>query len=103
MFSAFGVSGKVLLGEWRVAWVSDVGQWGSLPVEGVLGVRDLPGAVARMGLQPGDPVFLAPDCDYRHWRCEAPQNRPASAGRNGSAKRRRSPSCSSVPLQGFEP
>jgi site-specific recombinase XerD len=48
--------------EWRVVWVPDLGGWGSLPEEGVLGVRDLPGAVAGLGLQAGDPVFLAPDC-----------------------------------------
>ncbi len=28
---------------------------------GVLGVRDLPAAVAAVGLQPGDPVFVRPD------------------------------------------
>lgn len=34
---------------------------GTLPTEGVLGVRDLPEAVARIGLKPGDPVFVRPD------------------------------------------
>ncbi|MEV7480411.1 integrase [Streptomyces halstedii] len=32
-----------------------------LPAEGVLGLRDLPEAVARIGLKPGDPVFVRPD------------------------------------------
>ncbi|MFH8411300.1 integrase [Streptomyces sp. NPDC018019] len=50
------------LSEWRVVWVADPGRWGTLPTEGILGVQDLPGAVARIGLRPGDPVFLAPDC-----------------------------------------
>ncbi|MFJ6486439.1 site-specific integrase [Streptomyces sp. NPDC091682] len=47
--------------EWQVVWVPDLDRWGALPVEGVLGVRDLPAAVARIGLRPGDPVFVAPD------------------------------------------
>ena len=47
--------------EWRVEWVPDPGRWGPLPPEGVLGVKALPAAVARIGLQPGDPVFVAPD------------------------------------------
>lgn len=46
---------------WHVVRVPDLGQWGALPTEGVLGVRDLPGAVARIGLRPGDPVFVGPD------------------------------------------
>jgi hypothetical protein len=44
-----------------VEWVPDSGRWGPLPAEGVLGVQALPAAVARIGLQPGDPVFVAPD------------------------------------------
>lgn len=115
------------MSEWHLVWVPDPGRWGMLPGEGVLGVQDLPDAVTRIGLQPGDPVFLDPDYkvdpdllnyvrsavfqsleretkrnyatdtrllltflssrgmrwrgatqqdlrDYRHWRCEAPQN-----------------------------
>ncbi|MFD9332932.1 integrase [Streptomyces sp. NPDC060028] len=115
------------MSEWRVVWVPDPGQWGTLPTEAVFGVQNLPEAVARIGLRPGDPVFLAPDCrvdrdlldyvrsaefqmlereskrnyatdtrslltflssrgvpwreaarrdlrDYRHWRCQAPEN-----------------------------
>ncbi|MFD0076034.1 integrase [Streptomyces sp. NPDC127166] len=50
------------MSQWHVVWVPDPGRWGTLPAEGVLGVRDLPEAVARTGLQPGDPVFLDPDC-----------------------------------------
>ncbi|MFF3513204.1 site-specific integrase [Streptomyces sp. NPDC002573] len=110
-----------------MVWVPDPWQWGTLPPEGVLGVQDLPAAVARIGLRPGDPVFVDPNCvvdrnlldfvrsavfqrlereskrnyatdirslltflssrgvpwrratqqdlrDYRHWRCEAPEN-----------------------------
>jgi site-specific recombinase XerD len=49
------------LHEWYVVRVPDPGQWGKLPAEGVLGVQDLPTAVARIGLGPGDPVFVAPD------------------------------------------
>lgn len=49
------------MGEWRVVWVPDPERWGPLPEDGVLGVRDLPGAVGRMGLLHGDPVFLSPD------------------------------------------
>ncbi len=49
------------MSEWRVVWVPDPGRWGPLPQTGVLGVMDLPDAVARLGLRPGDPVFLAPD------------------------------------------
>ena len=49
------------MGEWRVVWVPDLGGWGSLPAEGVSGVRDLARAVAGLGLQAGDPVFLSPD------------------------------------------
>ncbi|WP_435857429.1 site-specific integrase, partial [Streptomyces longwoodensis] len=41
--------------------VPDPERWGTLPPEGVLGVQDLPAAVARIGLRPGDPVFVAPD------------------------------------------
>ena len=47
--------------EWRVVWVPDPERWGPLPSEGVLGVADLPSAVAQIGLQPGDPVFVSPD------------------------------------------
>ncbi|WP_330286486.1 integrase [Streptomyces sp. NBC_00576] len=50
------------MSEWRVVWVPDPGRWGTLRTKGVLGVQDLPGAVARIGLRPGDPVFLTPDC-----------------------------------------
>ncbi|MFI0910517.1 integrase [Streptomyces abikoensis] len=46
---------------WQVVRVPDPGRWGTLPAEGVLGVRDLPEAVARIGLEPGDPVFVRPD------------------------------------------
>ncbi|MQS36815.1 site-specific integrase, partial [Streptomyces katsurahamanus] len=45
---------------WQVVQVPDVGQWGRLPAEGVLGVRDLPESVARIGLKAGDPVFVRP-------------------------------------------
>ncbi|RZD72077.1 integrase [Streptomyces albidoflavus] len=45
---------------WQVVRVPDPGQWGPLPQEGVLGVRDLPAAVAGIGLKPGDPVFVRP-------------------------------------------
>jgi site-specific recombinase XerD len=48
------------VGEWRVVWVPDPGGWGPLS-EDVLGVRELPRAVAALGLQAGDPVFVAPD------------------------------------------
>ncbi|TVZ80076.1 site-specific integrase [Streptomyces sp. BK340] len=47
--------------EWHVVWVPDPGRWGNLPEAGVLGVEDLPIAVERIGLLPGDPVFIAPD------------------------------------------
>lgn len=50
------------MNEWYVVWVPDPWQWGTLPAEGVLGVQDLPEAVARLGLQPGDPVLLDPIC-----------------------------------------
>ena len=43
-----------------MAWVPDAGGWGPLS-EDLLGVRNLPQAVAGLGLQAGDPVFLAPD------------------------------------------
>ncbi|MGW9185989.1 integrase [Streptomyces rubiginosohelvolus] len=115
------------MSEWHVVWVPDPGRWGSLSAEGVLGVQDLPGAVTRIGLRPGDPVYIRPDgmvdrdfldfvrsevfrnleretkrnygtdyrpllsflssrgltwreatpqdlSDYRHWRCDAPEN-----------------------------
>lgn len=123
------------MSEWQVVWVPDPGRWGTLLAEGVLGVQDLPEAVARIGLRPGDPVYLRPDgmvdrdllsfvrsevfrnleretkrnygtdyrpllnflsargltwreatrqdlADYRHWRCDAPEN----AGRIGGSK-----------------
>ncbi|MCX5374936.1 integrase [Streptomyces sp. NBC_00091] len=123
------------MSEWHVEWVPDPGRWGTLPAEGVLGVQDLPEAVARIGLRPGDPVYLRPDgmvdrdfldfvrsevfrnleretkrnygtdyrpllnflssrglswrearrqdlADYRHWRCDAPEN----PGRIGGSK-----------------
>jgi len=38
----------------------DPGRWGLLPPDGVLGMKALPAAVARIGLQPGDPVFMSP-------------------------------------------
>ncbi|MET9507680.1 site-specific integrase [Streptomyces flavidovirens] len=46
---------------WQVVRVPDPEQWGPLPDEGVLGVRDLPEAVARIGLRLGDPVYVRPD------------------------------------------
>ncbi|MGW3974624.1 integrase [Streptomyces ardesiacus] len=49
------------MGEWWLVFVPDPERWGPLPEEGVLGVRDLPAAVAAVGLQPGDPVFVRPD------------------------------------------
>ncbi|MER5641581.1 integrase [Kitasatospora sp. NPDC002227] len=48
------------MSEWTVAWVPDPGEWGLLPNDEVLGVRDLPAAVAEIGLKPGDPVFVSP-------------------------------------------
>ena len=50
-----------MVGEWRVVWMPDTGRWGLMPPDGVLGVKALPAAVARIGLQPGDPVFVSPD------------------------------------------
>jgi hypothetical protein len=44
-----------------VVWVPDPGRWGPLPPDGMLGVKALPAAVARIGLQPGDPAFVSPD------------------------------------------
>lgn len=49
------------MNEWHVEWVPDPERWGPLPTGGVLGVRDVPGAVARIGLKPGDPVYIRPD------------------------------------------
>lgn len=46
---------------WQVVRVPDPGRWGTFPAEGILGVRDLPEAVARIGLKPGDPVFVRPE------------------------------------------
>ncbi|MCZ4100927.1 integrase [Streptomyces sp. H39-C1] len=116
------------MSEWHVVWVPDPGQWrGTLSAESVLGVQNLPEAVARIGLLPGDPVYVRPGgmvdgdflnfvrsevfrnleretkrnygtdyrpllnflssrglswwqatpqelADYRHWRCDAPEN-----------------------------
>ncbi len=44
-----------------LVFVPDPERWGPLPDEGVLGVQDLPGALDRVGLRPGDPVFVRPD------------------------------------------
>ncbi|ARF59757.1 site-specific integrase [Streptomyces gilvosporeus] len=49
------------MSEWHVEWVPDPGQWGTLPPEGILGVQNLPEAVGRIGLRPGDPVYVRPD------------------------------------------
>ncbi|WP_330351643.1 hypothetical protein [Streptomyces sp. NBC_00582] len=49
------------MSEWHVVWVPGPGRWGTPPTEAVLGIRDLPEAVARMGLLPGDPVYIRPD------------------------------------------
>ncbi|GAA2470337.1 integrase [Streptomyces mauvecolor] len=49
------------MSEWHVVWVPDPGRWGTMPADGVLGVQDLPEAVARIGLLPGDPVYMRPD------------------------------------------
>uniref|UniRef100_A0AAU2VD13 Integrase n=1 Tax=Streptomyces sp. NBC_00003 TaxID=2903608 RepID=A0AAU2VD13_9ACTN len=46
---------------WRVVWVPGPGGWDSVPAEGVLGIRDLRTAVARIGLREGDPVYVRPD------------------------------------------
>ncbi|MEU4115840.1 integrase [Kitasatospora sp. NPDC028055] len=48
------------MNEWLVVWVPDRERWGQLPEGGVLGVTDLPTAVAGLGLKPGDPVFVSP-------------------------------------------
>jgi site-specific recombinase XerD len=58
-----------------------------LPGEGVLGVQDLPAAVAQIGLKPGDPVFVRPDATvdarlldfvrssaFRHMKRESKRN-----------------------------
>src|SRR4051794_21557617 len=55
------IKGGASVSEWHVVWVPDPGRWGMLPDAGVLGVEDLPRAVERIGLMPGDPVFIAPD------------------------------------------
>ncbi|WP_326615316.1 site-specific integrase (plasmid) [Streptomyces scopuliridis] len=47
---------------WQVVFVRDWHEWGQSPEEGVLGIRDLKSAVGGIGLRPGDPVFLRPDC-----------------------------------------
>ena len=57
----FSRQGRRMVNEWRMEWVPDSGRWGPLPPDGVLGVNDLPEAVARIGLLPGDPVFVSPD------------------------------------------
>lgn len=49
------------MGTWRVEWVPELWAWGELPAESVSGVVDLPIQVVKMGLRPGDPVFLSPD------------------------------------------
>ncbi|MFI0983615.1 hypothetical protein ACH4SP_42255 [Streptomyces sp. NPDC021093] len=46
---------------WHVVRVPDPGRLGASSAEGVLGVQGLPEAVARIGLRPGDPVFVRPD------------------------------------------
>jgi len=51
----------VIWGPVRVVLVPDSGRWGPLPPDGVLGLMDLPAAVSRIGLEPGDPVFVSPD------------------------------------------
>ncbi|MEV4124198.1 hypothetical protein [Nocardia sp. NPDC049707] len=47
--------------EWWLVFVPDADRWGQLPPDGVLGIQDLPAAVDRVGLRPGDPVFVRPD------------------------------------------
>lgn len=47
--------------EWWLVFVPDSDRWGPLPPDGVLGIQDLPAAVERVGLRPGDPVFVRPD------------------------------------------
>ncbi|MET8887725.1 MULTISPECIES: phage integrase [Streptomyces] len=49
------------MNEWHVVWVPDQERWGTLPAEDVLGGQGLPEAVARIGLLPGDPVYIRPD------------------------------------------
>ncbi|NKI42271.1 site-specific integrase [Streptomyces physcomitrii] len=49
------------MSEWHVVWVPGPGQWGTPPSDGSFGVHDLPEAVARIGLRPGDPVYVRPD------------------------------------------
>ncbi|CAM5278544.1 integrase domain protein SAM domain protein [Streptomyces griseus] len=44
-----------------MVWVPDQERWGTLPAEDVLGGQGLPEAVARIGLLPGDPVYIRPD------------------------------------------
>lgn len=44
-----------------MVWVPDPERWGPLPTGGVLGIQNLPEAVARVGLRPGDPVYVRPD------------------------------------------
>lgn len=47
--------------EWRVVWVPDPEWWGPAPAANEFGVDDLASAIERIGLMPGDPVFIAPD------------------------------------------
>ncbi|MCX4490001.1 integrase [Streptomyces anulatus] len=49
------------MSKWNVVRVPDPERWGPLPAGGVLGVQNLPQAVGRIGLRPGDPVFVRPD------------------------------------------
>ncbi len=46
---------------WRLVFVRDPERWGPEPERGVLGIQDLKAAVERVGLRPGDPVFVRPD------------------------------------------
>lgn len=49
------------MGEWLLVWVPDQDHWEPPPGLDVLGVHDLPVAIAGMGLRPGDPVFVSPE------------------------------------------
>jgi hypothetical protein len=42
-------------------WGTGSGAVGHTAADGVLGVQDLPEAVAGIGLRPGDPVYIRPD------------------------------------------
>jgi len=46
---------------WQLVFVRDWERWETEPAEGVLGLRDLKSQVQRIGLRPGDPVFVRPD------------------------------------------